>query len=395
MASILSLRDNGVALSTRHLEYDVGFVFSAILTFSAGSVLSYLLVQRILVAKWWRLPFVAWVVLSIYGVSWGFVFASTIVNYGIGVNSSLGACSAAILICLFCYANSKCIYLFLVEKAFIIRGGTKRRLESKLYIFNSFGIMTLYMVVGGLSFFYRMVRMENGHCIIGIQNPGLVPLIVLSIVANVYITLLIINPFRGIPLFKGLSNGTANPPRLRAAATRTATGALCTMISGVINFSVLMALQGEPGWIFLTCCNADILFSTLVIYWVTARDNSSAIESAPTASPSASSNTPSDKRSSRRPHSASMTSPLSSALSSRRSQKKFTISLPLNTTSSSQYEHIFGEPEPETENRNRECRQCEHKKKQQRCCCGRKHGWPLRLDLDFHTKIQTRLIRFR
>jgi hypothetical protein len=34
-----------------------------------------------------------------------------------------------------------------------------------------------------------------------------------------------------------------------------------------------MVLKGEPGWICLMCCNADVLFSVLVLHWVTQVDS--------------------------------------------------------------------------------------------------------------------------
>ncbi|QPH06137.1 hypothetical protein C2857_004391 [Epichloe festucae Fl1] len=34
-----------------------------------------------------------------------------------------------------------------------------------------------------------------------------------------------------------------------------------------------MSLDGEPGWVCLMSCNCDILFSALVIQWVTSKDN--------------------------------------------------------------------------------------------------------------------------
>ncbi|KAK1245373.1 hypothetical protein MKX08_005002 [Trichoderma sp. CBMAI-0020] len=34
-----------------------------------------------------------------------------------------------------------------------------------------------------------------------------------------------------------------------------------------------MARNGEPGWICLMSCNCDILFSVIVIQWVTSKDN--------------------------------------------------------------------------------------------------------------------------
>jgi len=34
-----------------------------------------------------------------------------------------------------------------------------------------------------------------------------------------------------------------------------------------------MLIQGEPGWICLMICNADVLFSTLVLHFVTTNDH--------------------------------------------------------------------------------------------------------------------------
>lgn len=47
------------------------------------------------------------VVVAIYVDSWIFVFGTAIIDYGIGVDSNLGVCSAAILLCLFCYISTK------------------------------------------------------------------------------------------------------------------------------------------------------------------------------------------------------------------------------------------------------------------------------------------------
>ena len=45
------------------------------------------------------------------------------------------------------------------------------------------------------------------------------------------------------------------------------------------NLSVLMGLDGEPGWICLMCCNCDILFSAIVLQWVTMPDREAAADS--------------------------------------------------------------------------------------------------------------------
>lgn len=57
-------------------------------------------------------------------------------------------------------------------------------------------------------------------------------------------------------------------------AFRPLVGSLATLTTSVVNLTVLMALRGEPGWICLTCCNADILFCVLVLHWATSPDAS-------------------------------------------------------------------------------------------------------------------------
>lgn len=49
-------------------------------------------------------------------------------------------------------------------------------------------------------------------------------------------------------------------------------GSLSTLFTSVANLTVLMVLRGEPGWICLLCCNADLLFCVLVLHWVTSKD---------------------------------------------------------------------------------------------------------------------------
>ncbi|OTA53452.1 hypothetical protein K449DRAFT_469979 [Hypoxylon sp. EC38] len=403
MASPLSHRSNEVSTSASSSHPVAGTIIGVILSFSACSVLFYFLgpysipfLQRtnergqrtnsenstevacykdMAASTIYRLAYVYVshrlpLVLAIYIDSWIFVFGTGIINYGIGVDSNIGVCSAAILLCLFCYVTTKLIYIFLVEKAFIIGGGTKRRLESKLYIFNSFGILTLYGIVCTLSFVYRIARMDNGQCIIGIERPALVLLITFDILVNVYLTILFLSPLRDVYSFKGFPRTTPNSPKLHAVAMRTFVGALCTTTSSIVNLAVLMALNGELGWICLTCCNADnilgdhhkpswshsicallhypysytarpdskptLLFSAIVVQWVTSRDNAGTVNSFSPPSGTA------DKHQSYQPPPV----PPPPAPSFQRNEN-LSISLPLKTRSTSQYEHIFGDPEPD------------------------------------------------
>ncbi|KAI8960617.1 hypothetical protein F5Y11DRAFT_358341 [Daldinia sp. FL1419] len=325
MASLLLFRDGASSVSVTSHRSLAGTVISVMLSFAAISVLLCFLTQRSLAVKAWsRISLDTLLVFAIYLDSWAFVFGSGIVDYGLGVDSNLGVCSAAILLCLFFYVTSK----------FLIQGGTKRRIESKLYIFNLFGVLTILAVICILTFVYRASRIIRGQCIVGIERQALIPLIVVDIVANVHIYSL-----------QTSSQAPASSPSVQRAAIRPFVGALCTTASSIVNLVVLMVLNGEPGWIFLACCNADsdrltnrliVLLSTLVIQWVTSRDGDSCTNSLPTSSD------PSDSQ-------ATYRSPPRALSLSRRRGQKLTISRPLKTTSTSQYEHIFGDLEPETE----------------------------------------------
>lgn len=200
-----------------------------------------------------------------------FVFVTAIISKGLGINHSVQICEGAILLCLICYMTTKVlIYLFLVEKAYIIRGSRQPRLKDKLYLFNFFGMICPYAVVIVLNFVFRFAYInDEGVCIIGMKKFAMLPLIIFDVVVNVYLTTLFLIPLRKLYSYQHNIN-TA----LRTVALRTFVGSCATLTSSVVNLTVLMVLRGEQGWICLMCCNADILFSVIILHWVTAIDSS-------------------------------------------------------------------------------------------------------------------------
>ncbi|KAF4453589.1 hypothetical protein F53441_3734 [Fusarium austroafricanum] len=251
-----------------------GNFMSVIVSLAASSVLAIFLFQRITaVRSWSRLPFVAWLVLIIYIDSYGFVFVSAVLQQVFGLNTSFNICHGAILLCLVCYVTTKIlIYVFLVEKAHVIRSSTTRRRNSWLYLFNMITLLGGYGVVAVLNFIYRIARIVKGECFIGMQPISMIPLIAFDAVVNVYLTILFLIPLKNLYSFKNLPKSHANS-RLRNVAFRTFVGACCTLTSSIVNLTVLMVLNGEPGWVCLMCCNSDILFSAIVVQWVTSRDS--------------------------------------------------------------------------------------------------------------------------
>ncbi|KZL64768.1 hypothetical protein CT0861_02017 [Colletotrichum tofieldiae] len=279
-----------------------GKVLSIIVAMISACLLASLFVMRWLSVKDWRiLPWTMWreyfsetfkppwttltveVVILIYFFSFLFVFGTSILQFGFGADLNFHTCSAATLFCLGAYVTTKFIYLFMVDRAHIIRQTRKSRLKSKLYLLNSFGMLGVFVLIVIMNFIFRITHFEDGICIIGMEQPVLLPLISFDAAVNVYLTFLFLLPLLSLHsvkynFWKPWTLDWRNrripraPPnvRLRKLVIRTFIGSCCTLLSSVTNLTVLMALNGEVAWLCLLCCNTDIFFSALVINWITS-----------------------------------------------------------------------------------------------------------------------------
>ncbi|KAI4955464.1 hypothetical protein J4E91_001325 [Alternaria rosae] len=171
--------------------------------------------------------------------------------------------------CLIGYMTTKIlIYYFLVEKAYVVRGSKKPRMKTKLWLFNCLFMLLPYTIFVVMNFIFRITYIDDsGVCIIGMQKIAMLPLITFEVIVNVYLTALFIIPLRGLYSYQHNAN-----PTLHRMAKRSLIGSLATLTTSVVNLTILMVLRGEPGWICLMCCNADILFCVLVLHWVTSKD---------------------------------------------------------------------------------------------------------------------------
>ncbi|KAH7346440.1 hypothetical protein BKA65DRAFT_276686 [Rhexocercosporidium sp. MPI-PUGE-AT-0058] len=235
-------------------ETRAGTVISVILSLLSMATLSVCLSRRVQnVQNWSRLPLVCWLILTIYVDSILFVSGTAIISQGFGIDTSASICSTALLLCLSCYLTTKVfIYYFLVERVYIIRRSSKSRLKDKLYLFNSFGMLVPYLVVIALNFYFRFADYEKDSCRIGMKRAAMIPLIAFDILVNVYLTSLFLIPLRSLYSYR-----TNRGSQTRTVALRTFIGSCCTLISSVVNLTLVMALGGEPGWICLMCCNID------------------------------------------------------------------------------------------------------------------------------------------
>ncbi|KAF3201832.1 hypothetical protein TWF106_002680 [Orbilia oligospora] len=213
-------------------------VFSAVLPLFGVSVLAFCFGRRTYnMPKLAEVPLARWLVLGVYLDSWLFAFSSTVLNVAFGLRSSITACNAGILLCLICYLTTKIIiYFFLVEKVYIIRSKHKGpRRKDRLYLFNTLGMLLPYFIVIILTFIFRISELhDDGECVCSFDQAS---------------------------------------QKVRNMAKRTFWGSIATLISTVANLATLVVLRGhEPGWICFACCNADVVFSAIVLHWVTTTD---------------------------------------------------------------------------------------------------------------------------
>ncbi|THY83794.1 hypothetical protein D6C92_09522 [Aureobasidium pullulans] len=259
-------------------------VVTMILTMFTIAILAVFFTRRLhQVKSWTTLPVLNWLVLAIYVDSFFFVFFTGILSKAFSVNASAGFCDTAILLWLetgfmatplmldlvISYMSTKILlYYFLVEKCYLIRSAGEPRRQSKLWLFNFFGVICPYIVLVVLMIVYRIAYMnKEGVCIIGMQRNALVPTIVFDVFLNVWLTTLFLQPLRDCYSYKQQSSS-----RLRNVVVRTFVGSCATLALSITNLTVIAILDGEPGYICLCLCSLDILCTTLILHWVSSVD---------------------------------------------------------------------------------------------------------------------------
>ncbi|CAG9992137.1 unnamed protein product [Clonostachys byssicola] len=238
------------------------------------------------IRRWGLLPLSYWILLLIYADTLLFIMSTALLN-AVGINSSDTVCQAGIFLCkcpiissrgmeifivshaglVFYFVSKILIYLFLVEKAHIVRGRGKRRLKSKLYLFNCFGMLLSYAGLAVANMIRRIGYLrDDGMCIIGMERSVLIPLVIFEVIVNLYLTTTFLIPIRNLHSYD-------HNPRLKKMVVRTFVGSLATLTSTVVNIVMMTVLNGEPAWMCFMICNTDILFTTLVLHWVTVSDS--------------------------------------------------------------------------------------------------------------------------
>ncbi|KAG0202686.1 hypothetical protein BGX28_004881 [Mortierella sp. GBA30] len=206
-------------------------------------------------------------VISLYLVSWMFTFVATHLVQTNNYNNV--SCTISIYSCIMLYAASKVIiYLFLIEKVYVVTAVGLTRKEFLLYKVNMC-LMLPYLGIIALMIIYRVAEIDDGgQCRIGLLKPAALPLILYDMVLSIWLTLLFIRPLMSSEsLLQGPSKG-----KLRDVARRTLIGAIVAMILSSANVFTLVYFQGyERGLICLSSCTADVTLNAITIHWVTSR----------------------------------------------------------------------------------------------------------------------------
>ncbi|KAG0262015.1 hypothetical protein BG011_000439 [Mortierella polycephala] len=206
-------------------------------------------------------------VVALYLVSWLFsVIAAMLVQTN---NDNLLSCQLSILSCIALYALSKIIiYLFLMEKVYVVSAVGVTRSNSRMYKLNLV-LMVPYIGVIANMVVFRVAKLEEeGRCYIGLLRPAALPLILYDIIISCWLTFLFLRPLMSSSsLLQGPSKG-----KLRNVARRTLLGSLIALLLSSANIFTLVYFNGhERGLICLVSCTVDVTLNAITIHWVTSR----------------------------------------------------------------------------------------------------------------------------
>ncbi|KAI1315344.1 hypothetical protein EDD11_000952 [Mortierella claussenii] len=247
---------------------DVGESLSLFISLTCITLMSLLFGRKTAGTKLGTINYARGLVISLYLVSWAFSFAATMLVQTNNYNKI--SCFMSVYSCIVLYALSKIvIYLFLMEKVYVVTAVGATRREFWLYKVN-LALMTPYAVILALMFRYRVATVDDfdGMCYIGLERQAALPLILYDIFLSCWLTALFIRPLMSsTSLLQGPSKG-----RLRDVARRTLMGCIIALILSSANVFTLVYFKGhERGMICLASCTCDVTLNAITIHWVTSR----------------------------------------------------------------------------------------------------------------------------
>ena len=204
-----------------------------------------------------------------------FILAAGILIDGTDLSSEK-QCHAGILLCLVFYVGGKVVlYLFLVERAHLIRAIPRK--HDWMFFAGILIIACGFGPIAGFAFArpeYEVSHIDN-KCRIGLPRFVTIPLLVYDILINIGITAMFIVFVRSytkdskntlalvrlalpIPFIKPAMEITKQAEIMELMVVKSFLGAVAVIIPTVANLVVLLKLHGkEQGWLCFTLCTID------------------------------------------------------------------------------------------------------------------------------------------
>ncbi|KAF9439206.1 hypothetical protein BGZ76_008572 [Entomortierella beljakovae] len=209
-------------------------------------------------------------VIALYIVSWLFSFMAAMLAQT--NNGNIVSCTVSNFVCIFLYAGSKVIiYLFLIERVYVVTSVGVTRWNSKMFRFNIL-CLTPYVVIVVLALKYRVsIIYPDGQCKIGLTAEASGPLIAYDSILNIWLTALFM---RALVSSTSLLQGPTKS-KLRTVARRTFIGSILSFIFSTANIASIVVYNGqERGVICMALCTMDVTLNAMTIHWVTSRGSS-------------------------------------------------------------------------------------------------------------------------
>ncbi|KAF2729717.1 hypothetical protein EJ04DRAFT_446679 [Polyplosphaeria fusca] len=228
-----------------------------------------------------------------------FIFSAAVVESGLGLPTH-AVCYGAAIICLVFYTGNKLtIYIFLLERARVVRAPFVSRLRDWIWVGGMIVICCGFgtiAIVGYMSPIVELSRLD-GRCRIGLPPKVSFPLLSFDVGVNFALTAVFFFLLRPIVSFDGKTTRTRMfdfrfPRSIRSRQTlddedtgshtsvvnanikillwKSLWGSLAIMLPTVGNMAQFYVMKGrELGWICLTVCTLDVSWGVIVINWLT------------------------------------------------------------------------------------------------------------------------------
>lgn len=252
------------------IQPDSSEVAAKIISLFSFSVLSVFIGSRTFNVQFRYLSYSKWLILALYINSWAYVVLSMLLVTT--NNGNFTSCLISILSCDVLYCAAKIlIYIWLVEKVYVVSASRKGRWRSASYRFHMI-LLSPYIVIFILMLAYHRVKIEeDSTCVIGLEPYATFPLIIYDFIFNLYMTILFIKPLMKMSGNNVVFETKANS-RLHDVALRTLIASIVCLIVSFANIFALILLEGrERGVLCLTCCTLDVTINVITIHWVTTQ----------------------------------------------------------------------------------------------------------------------------